>query len=72
MAAAGVNAGFMCSVGPGSASRIGSSHFKTEEDFVWACADAMREEYLARLSVPGREERRVAAGAGRRVPVAVS
>src|SRR5262249_56647610 len=33
--------------GPGSASRIGNEYYKTDEEFVWACADAMREEYLA-------------------------
>ena len=28
-------------------SRIGNSHYETDEEFVWACAEAMREEYLA-------------------------
>jgi 5-methyltetrahydropteroyltriglutamate--homocysteine methyltransferase len=45
--AAGVEQGFLCSVGPGSASRIGNAHYATEEEFVWACAEAMREEYQA-------------------------
>jgi 5-methyltetrahydropteroyltriglutamate--homocysteine methyltransferase len=45
--AAGVGQGFLCSVGPGSASRIGNAYYETEEEFVWACAEAMREEYLA-------------------------
>ena len=39
--------GFMCSVGPSSLSRIGNAHYDTDEEFVWACAGAMREEYLA-------------------------
>jgi 5-methyltetrahydropteroyltriglutamate--homocysteine methyltransferase len=47
MEAAGVETGFICSIGPGSASRIGSAYYETDEEFVWACADAMREEYLA-------------------------
>jgi 5-methyltetrahydropteroyltriglutamate--homocysteine methyltransferase len=47
LAAAGVSQGFLCSVGPGSASRIGNAHYGSEEEFVWACAEAMREEYLA-------------------------
>ena len=45
--AAGIETGFLCAIGPGSASRIGNSYYKTDEEFVWACADAMREEYLA-------------------------
>jgi 5-methyltetrahydropteroyltriglutamate--homocysteine methyltransferase len=45
--AAGVAQGFLCSVGPGSASRIGNAYYATEEEFIWACAEAMREEYLA-------------------------
>ena len=31
----------------GSASRIGNEHYKTDEAFVFACADAMRPEYEA-------------------------
>jgi len=45
--AAGIDEGFMTSIAPGSASRIGNEHYKTEEDFLYACADAMREEYRA-------------------------
>ena len=45
--ASGAETGFLCSIGPGSASRIGNEHYETDEEFVWACADAMREEYLA-------------------------
>jgi 5-methyltetrahydropteroyltriglutamate--homocysteine methyltransferase len=47
LAAAGMVEGFMTSVAPGSASRIGNRHYKTDEEFLFACADAMREEYKA-------------------------
>jgi len=45
--AAGIDEGFMTSIAPGSASRIGNEHYQTEEEFLYACADAMREEYRA-------------------------
>ena len=47
LAAAGVEEGFMTSIAPGSASRIENRHYKTDEEFLFACADAMREEYKA-------------------------
>src|SRR5438132_7115180 len=47
LAAAGVAEGFMTAVAPGSCSRIGNRHYKTEEEFLFACAEAMREEYRA-------------------------
>ena len=47
MQAAGVTEGFMTAVAPGSASRIANTHYKTEEELLYACADAMREEYQA-------------------------
>ena len=47
MQAAGIAEGFMTSVAPGSASRIGNEYYKTEEELLYACADAMREEYRA-------------------------
>ena len=47
MEAAGIEQAFLCSLGAPSLSRIGNSHYATEEEFVWACAEAMREEYLA-------------------------
>jgi 5-methyltetrahydropteroyltriglutamate--homocysteine methyltransferase len=47
MQAAGIEEGFMSSVAPGSASRIANTHYKTEEELLYACADAMREEYKA-------------------------
>jgi 5-methyltetrahydropteroyltriglutamate--homocysteine methyltransferase len=42
-----IDEGFMCAIGPGSLSRIGNAYYDTAEDFVWACAEAMREEYQA-------------------------
>ena len=47
LAAAGVAEGFMTSIAPGSASRIGNEHYRTEEELIYACAEAMREEYRA-------------------------
>ena len=47
LAAAGVEEGFMTSIAPGSASRIDNRHYKTDEEFLFACADAMRAEYTA-------------------------
>jgi len=45
--AARVDEGFMTSIAPGSASRIANRYYKSEEEFLFACADAMREEYKA-------------------------
>ena len=47
LAASNASEGFMTSIGPGSAARIGNQHYKTDEEFLFACADAMREEYKA-------------------------
>ena len=47
MAAAGAEEGFMCSIGPGSFARGEDLYYKTEEEFVFAAAEAMREEYKA-------------------------
>jgi 5-methyltetrahydropteroyltriglutamate--homocysteine methyltransferase len=44
-----VEEGFMTAVAPGSASRIGNAYYKTEEELLYACAEAMREEYKAIL-----------------------
>ena len=49
LAAAGVDEGFMTSIAPGSASRIGNEFYRTEEELIYACAEAMREEYRAIL-----------------------
>src|SRR6266446_7618078 len=48
-AAAGVAEGFMTSIAPASASRIGNAYYNTEEELLYACAEAMREEYKAIL-----------------------
>jgi 5-methyltetrahydropteroyltriglutamate--homocysteine methyltransferase len=45
--AGGVDEGFMTSIAPGAVARLGNIHYKTDDDFVFACADAMREEYKA-------------------------
>lgn len=45
--ATGFDEGFITAVSPGSASRIGNEYYATEEEFIYACADAMREEYKA-------------------------
>jgi 5-methyltetrahydropteroyltriglutamate--homocysteine methyltransferase len=47
MQTTGIEEGFLSSVAPGSASRIGNAYYKTEEELLYACADAMREEYRA-------------------------
>jgi 5-methyltetrahydropteroyltriglutamate--homocysteine methyltransferase len=47
LAAAGVEEGFMCSIGPGSFARGEDLYYNTEEEFVFASAEAMREEYKA-------------------------
>jgi 5-methyltetrahydropteroyltriglutamate--homocysteine methyltransferase len=43
----GIDEGFMTSIAPGSASRLGNAYYKTDDEFLFACADAMREEYQA-------------------------
>jgi 5-methyltetrahydropteroyltriglutamate--homocysteine methyltransferase len=45
--AAGVTDGFITSIAPGSAMRIGNDHYRTDEELVYAWADVMREEYKA-------------------------
>jgi 5-methyltetrahydropteroyltriglutamate--homocysteine methyltransferase len=47
LASAGIAEGFMTSIAPSSASRIGNEHYASDEEFLYACADAMREEYRA-------------------------
>ncbi len=47
LAACGAEEGFMSAIGPGSASRLGNVYYKSDEDFMFACAEAMREEYKA-------------------------
>lgn len=40
-------AGFLPALSPGSASRLANEYYKTDEELLFACADAMREEYKA-------------------------
>ena len=47
LAAAGAEEGFMCSIGPGSFARGEDLYYKTDEEFVFASAEAMRVEYKA-------------------------
>jgi 5-methyltetrahydropteroyltriglutamate--homocysteine methyltransferase len=47
LAAAGVEEGFMTAVAPGSAHRIGNRYYKNDDEFLYACAETMREEYKA-------------------------
>jgi 5-methyltetrahydropteroyltriglutamate--homocysteine methyltransferase len=47
MAAVGAEEGFMTSVAPASFARGEDLHYKTEEDFVIAAAEVIREEYRA-------------------------
>jgi 5-methyltetrahydropteroyltriglutamate--homocysteine methyltransferase len=47
LAQAGIEEGFMTSVAPASFARGEDLHYKTEEDFVVAAADAIRDEYKA-------------------------
>jgi 5-methyltetrahydropteroyltriglutamate--homocysteine methyltransferase len=44
---AGIAEGFMTAIAPGSTTRIGNTFYKTQEEFLFAAADAMREEYKA-------------------------
>jgi 5-methyltetrahydropteroyltriglutamate--homocysteine methyltransferase len=43
----GVEEGFMTSVAPASASRLPNTYYKTDEDFMYAVGEAMRDEYKA-------------------------
>jgi 5-methyltetrahydropteroyltriglutamate--homocysteine methyltransferase len=43
----GVEEGFMTAVAPASCARIRNTYYKSDEEFLYACADAMREEYRA-------------------------
>jgi 5-methyltetrahydropteroyltriglutamate--homocysteine methyltransferase len=45
--AAGIEEGFLNSVAPASCMRFGNEFYETEEELLYACADAMREEYQA-------------------------
>ena len=43
----GAREGFITSIAPGSAARMDNEFYGTDEEYVWALADAMREEYVA-------------------------
>jgi len=43
----GVEEGFLSAIAPGEAARLGNAFYKTDDEFLFACADAMREEYKA-------------------------
>ncbi|HEY1774821.1 MAG TPA: cobalamin-independent methionine synthase II family protein [Solirubrobacteraceae bacterium] len=45
--AAGLSDGFLNSVAPASCARFANEHYATDEEMLYACADAMREEYVA-------------------------
>ncbi len=49
LAASGLKTGFMTAIAPGSAARVSNSYYVTETEFMFACADALREEYIAIL-----------------------
>jgi 5-methyltetrahydropteroyltriglutamate--homocysteine methyltransferase len=44
---AGIEEGWMNSVAPASCARFANEHYATDEEVLYACADAMREEYKA-------------------------
>jgi len=45
--AAGLTDGFLNSVAPGSCARFGNEYYDNDTELLYACADAMREEYRA-------------------------
>ncbi len=47
LASQGVETGFLNSVAPGSGARFGNEHYDSDEELIYACADALREEYQA-------------------------
>lgn len=47
MTAAGIEEGFLNAVAPGSCARTANQYYKTDEEFMMATAEAMREEYKA-------------------------
>ena len=47
--AASTEEGFMTAVAPGSAYRIPNRYYNSDEEFLYACAEALREEYKAIL-----------------------
>lgn len=47
MDAAGATDGFVAALSPGSAARLKNEFYATDDEVVWACADAMAQEYKA-------------------------
>jgi 5-methyltetrahydropteroyltriglutamate--homocysteine methyltransferase len=47
LASQGLESGFLNSVAPGSGARFGNEHYANDEELIYACADALREEYQA-------------------------
>lgn len=47
MAATGAPEGFLNAVAPGSCARFANEYYRDDEEFLWACAEVMREEYRA-------------------------
>ncbi len=47
MAAAGIDEAFMCAASPGVIERAQNTYYQREEEFLYAIADAMHEEYKA-------------------------
>ena len=45
LASQGLETGFLNSVAPGSGARFGNEHYDNDEELIFACADALREEY---------------------------
>ena len=45
----GLKDGYLNSVAPGSCARFGNEFYEDDEALIYACADAMREEYMAIL-----------------------
>ena len=49
LAAAGIAEGFMSAVAPGTAYRFGNAYYRDDSEFLYDCAEALREEYKAIL-----------------------
>jgi 5-methyltetrahydropteroyltriglutamate--homocysteine methyltransferase len=47
LASQGLETGYLNSVAPGSGARFGNEHYDNDEELIYACADALREEYQA-------------------------
>ena len=47
MDAVGAQDGFVAALSPGSAARLKNEYYATDAEVVWACADAMAQEYKA-------------------------